>query len=330
MYKRLGLPLVAALAFGAMTAADWPAHAEPVPVRVGVLEFGTVNWELDTIKHYGLDVEHGIRLDTVGLAGRDATAIALRGGEVNAIVIDWVWVSRERAEGYDYTFIPFSKAVGALVVPAGSQIESLADLEGTRVGIAGGPLDKSWLILRALAEQDYGLDLTTALEPVFGAPPLLHEELRAGRLDAVITYWHFVAELEAEGMHRVLDVLEAGRQLGMESDPPLLGFVFSESWAAENPEAVTGLMQASRAAKELLATDQEAWERLRPLVRPKDDAHFAALIEGYRAGIPTSWGPQEREDAERVFAIMAELGGEELVGPSGRLEPGTFWAPAEF
>jgi NitT/TauT family transport system substrate-binding protein len=93
MSNRLSV-LLATLLLCFMAVLDRPARADPVPVRIGVLEFGTVNWELDTIKHYGLDIEHGIRLDTVGLAGRDATTIALRAGEVDVIVIDWVWVSR--------------------------------------------------------------------------------------------------------------------------------------------------------------------------------------------------------------------------------------------
>lgn len=330
MPRCLHLPVLTAFVLGLLVAAGRPVVAEPVPIRVGTLQFGTVSWELDTIKRYGLDHEHGVDLQMVGLAGRDATTIALQAGEVDMIVIDWIWVTRERAAGRDYTFVPFSKAVGALVVPAGAEIASLADLAGRKVGIAGGPLDKSWLLLRALAEQEHGLDLEASVETVFGAPPLLNEQLRMGRLDAVVTYWQFVARLEAEGMVRLLDVNEAARRLGMGSDVPLLGFVFRESWAEENRAAVLGLLEASREAKDLLARDDEAWEHLRPLMQAEDEATFVALREGWREGIPTSWGIEEREDAEQVFAIMAELGGEQLVGGSDRLEPGTFWAPAQF
>ena len=41
-----------ALALGMTTCA---ALAETPVLRAAVLKFGTVNWELDTIKHYGLD-----------------------------------------------------------------------------------------------------------------------------------------------------------------------------------------------------------------------------------------------------------------------------------
>jgi NitT/TauT family transport system substrate-binding protein len=327
---KLAAMLFAVLALCSMLVPDRPAVADPVPIRVGVLEFGTVNWELNTIRHYGFDTQHGIDLQPVGLAGRDATALALRSGDVDAIVIDWIWVSRERAQGYDYTFMPFSKAVGALVVPQDSDIEDLSDLEGRHIGVAGGPLDKSWLLLRALAEKEHGLDLEAAVEVAFGAPPLLNEQLRLGRLDGVVTYWHFVAALEAEGMRRVLDVEQIGRRLGIESDVPLLGFVFHQDWADDNEAALLGLLRASLAAKALLAVDDSAWERLRPVMQVEDEAVFVQLRQGYRDGIISSWGDQERGDAEQLFSIMAEYGGAELVGESDRLEPGTFWDPARF
>jgi NitT/TauT family transport system substrate-binding protein len=60
-------------------------------------------------------------------------------------------------------------------------------------------------------------------------------------------------------------------------------------------------------------------------MRAPDEATFLALREGFRRGIPRRWGKAEREDAVRLFAVMAELGGEELVGKNPQLQPGTFW-----
>lgn len=58
-------------------------------------------------------------------------------------VADWIWVARQRAAGKPYVFLPYSRAVGGVVVPSGSNAETLADLSGQKIGIAGGPLDKS-------------------------------------------------------------------------------------------------------------------------------------------------------------------------------------------
>ncbi len=294
-------------------------------VRLGVLKFGTVNWELETIKTRQLDKAEGITLDVLGLASKNATAVALQSGEVDMIVTDWIWVSRQRADGADFTFVPYSTAAGALVVPADSPINSLGDLAGKRVGIAGGPLDKSWLLLRAYALREAGLDLDQEVEKVFGAPPLLSEQLRAGRVDAVINFWHYVARLEAEGFKSLLPVEAITQGLDIDNRVPLIGFVFSDAWAEKNEGLVMSLLRASLEAKAVLRDSNEAWQALRPLMKAKDEATFLALRDGYRRGIPDAWGPKEKKDAGRLFEILAELGGRKLVGRADRLQDGTFW-----
>jgi NitT/TauT family transport system substrate-binding protein len=299
-------------------------------VKVGVLKFGTVSWELDVIKHNGLDKAEGIDLQLVELASNNAIAVALQAKAVDAIVTDWLWVTRQRAAGAPYTFAPYSTSVGSLMVPADSPVHSLDDLRGKRLGIAGGPVDKNWLVIQALSLKRHGLDLNEAAEKVFGAPPLLNEQIEMGKIDAVINNWNFVAELEAKGFRRLIGADEAAHDLGITSDVPLLGYVFDETWAAAHRDDALGLIRASRKAKQLLAQSDSEWERLRPMMKASDEATFKALRDEFRSGIPQRWGEAERSDAARLFAIMAKLGGTDLVGKSHELQPGTFWSEVSY
>ncbi len=322
--------------FGALLAlfvlfAGPSVHAADKPViRVGVLKFGTVNWELDVIRHHKLDAAEGVEVEIVELAGNPATQVALQGGAVDMIVTDWLWVSRQRTQGADYTFIPYSTAVGKVMVPVGSPIALLGDLKGRKLGIAGSPLDKGWLMLRALMLQDYGFDPDTATERMFGAPPLLNEQIRSGSLDAVLNYWHFAARLQAAGLRPLIGIDEVTRKLGITTDVPIIGYVFSEQWAARQPKAVEGFARASIAAKKIMQDSDAEWQRLRPLTQAEGDATLLALRDGYRDGIPTAWGDAERADAAKVFAILAKIGGSELIGNADRLAPGTFWNGLKF
>ncbi|MGH1330002.1 MAG: ABC transporter substrate-binding protein [Paracoccaceae bacterium] len=301
------------------------ATAEDLPVlRASVLKFGTVNWELDTIKHHKLDEANGFALDVQGVAGSAAAQIAFQGGETDVIVSDWLWVARMRAAGKDYVFVPYSKAVGGLMIPEGSTAKSLADLKGGKIGIAGGPVDKSWLILRAYAEQEFGMDLAAETEQVFGAPPLIFKSAMSGDLDGAINFWHFLAKMEAAGMRELVSVDTAAQALGLDPETPLLGYVIRAEMLRDHPELVNGLAAASRGAKEILASDQEEWVRLRPRMNAKTDAQFSALIAGFRAGIPAP-GPVDEIAANRMLALMAKLGGEKLVGPLMELPDGIFY-----
>ncbi|SMX34555.1 ABC transporter substrate-binding protein [Actibacterium lipolyticum] len=302
------------------------AFAETPVLRAAVLEYGTVNWELDTIKHYGLDAENGFTLDVQGVAGGSAAQVAFQGGTADVIVSDWLWVARQRAAGKDFVFIPYSKAVGGVLVPENSSAQSLSDLKGGKIGIAGGPLDKSWLILRAYAQQEYGMDLAAQTEQVFGAPPLIFKTALSGDLDGAINFWHFMAKMEAAGMRKLVDVADAAAALGLDPETPLLGYVVKGELLRDNPDLIHGLAKASRGAKDLLASDDAAWERLRERMKASNEAQFDGLKAGFRAGIPAA-GPVDEAAADRMLQLMARLGGADLVGEATTLPDGLFVQP---
>ena len=299
-------------------------------VRIGTLKFGTVSWELETIRAKGFDRDAGITLEIVDFAGNQATQIALQAGSVDMIVSDWLWVARRRSEGEPVSFLPYSSSVGALVVPAASPIADIPDLAGKRIGVAGTRIDKSWLLLQALARRRHNLDLERAAEVVYGGPPLLNQQIEAGRLDVVLNYWHFAARLEAKGMRQLMGVNDIMRGLGLAGEIPALGYTFRESWGRENTATLNGFVTASRAAKELLRTSDAAWNDLRPLMQVEDDATFQRLRDRYREGIPQRWGDLERSEAAKLYAILAETGGRELVGEANTLDPATFWPGVVF
>jgi NitT/TauT family transport system substrate-binding protein len=314
-----------ALAMATPLTLQAQAAAAPDSIRIAALKYGTGNWELDVIRRHQLDQAQGFELDVKEYAGTPATLVALLAGDTDLAINDWLWVARQRSEGRPFTFAPYSTATGALVVPKDSAIHGLADLKGKRLGIAGGPLDKNWLILRALSIKQQGTDLAGAVEPVFGAPPLVGEQLKQGRVDAVVTYWHYAARLTAAGFTPVLQVKDAIKALGIDTDLPMIGYCFDETWAAAHRESLLGFLRAAQQARTLLRDSDSEWKALRPLMEAPDEATFIALRDGYRAGIPTRWGAAERAGAQRLFESLREVGGSQLAGTASQLPRGTFW-----
>ncbi len=311
--------MAAVLAFGIGSTV---AAEDPPSLRIAAQMSGTVNWELQTILHHGLDVANGFSLDLMDVSGSPAAQVAFQGGEADVIVSDWIWVARQRAEGQDVAFVPYSKAVGGVMVLKDSAFETLADLRGEQIGIAGGPLDKSWIILRALAKSQ-GFDLAAETTQVFGAPPLIFKAALDGETAAAVNFWHFMAKQEVAGMRVLVSVADAAEELGLDPNTPLLGYIVKGETLRDSPELIQGLAAASRAAKELLARDDAEWDRLRPIMNAASDGEFVALREGFRAGIPDP-GPVNEEDVAQVLAIMAELGGTDLVGRATGLPEGVF------
>lgn len=312
--------LIAGIAIWLMAAF---AMAEDARLRGAVLEIGTVNWELTTIRNREFDKAEGYELAITPFADNGATRIALEGGEADFAVADWVWVVAQNAAGKDYVFLPYSRAVGGLVVAGDSPIKALPDLAGKKVGIAGGPVDKSWLILQAYALKEHGFDLKANTEQVFGAPPIIMKAGLSGDNEGTINFWHFLAKMRAAGMRELISVEKAAGGLGLDPDVPLLGYVFKREFAEANPDIVMGFARSSWAAKELLRADDAAWEEIREMMNAANDEQYEELKTLWRAGIPIK-GPVNEKSAADMFDLMRELGGEKLVGKATNLPEGIF------
>jgi NitT/TauT family transport system substrate-binding protein len=314
----LGMLLVA-LSASACCAAE--------AVRVAVQKTGTFSWELAVIRAHQLDKQADIAIDAVELASPEAGKIALRAGNADIMVSDWLWVSRERALGAKLTFYPYSSALGAVMVPASSPIKTLADLKGRKLAVAGGPLDKSWLLLQAALKRD-GVDLKSQATISYGAPPLLAAKLADGEMDAGLNYWNFCAALEAKGFRRLAGVEDLLPAFGAKGRTAMIGYVFDEDWAATHRDLVTRFLSVTAKAKEILASSDTDWQTIAPLTGAQDEATLRAYRDRYREGIPRRPVAAEEADARILYGVLAAIGGRDLVGPAAELSPGTYYKDA--
>src|SRR3954465_8944930 len=240
-------------------------------LRVAVQKTGTFAWELAVIRAHGLDKKADLSVEVIELASPEAGKIALRAGNAHIVVTDWLWVSRERGLGAKLTFYPYSSALGAVMVPAASSIKTLADLRGRKLAVAGGPIDKSWLLLLAWLKMS-GIDLKSEATIAYGAPPLRAAKTLIGEMDATLNYWNFCAVLEAKGFRRVAGIEDLLPKLGARGRIAMIGCVFDEVWAGANPDLASRFVAMTRKAKEILATSDAEWEKIRPLTGAPDDA----------------------------------------------------------
>jgi NitT/TauT family transport system substrate-binding protein len=315
-YLRLLMVAVATFAASSAMAAE--------RIRIAAQKTGTFAWELDILKAHGLDQKAGIDIETTELASTEAGKVALESGSVDLMLSDWLWVARARALGDDVVFYPYSSALGGVMVPAQSPIGGIADLKGKKLAVAGGPLDKSWLLLQALARRS-GLDLKTQADIVYGAPPLLQQKALQGETDATLTFWNFCAELEGSGMRRAVPMADVMKSLGAVGPVAMVGYVFNGKWAERNRSLLDRFFAASRQAKDILAQSPDEWQRLAPRISANGIAALDVYRQRYLEGIPRRPLGAEVADARTLYAVLADIGGADLVGPARALDPGTFY-----
>ncbi len=303
-----------------------PCFASELPtIKVSALEFGTINWVLQTIKRTQLDKQNGFNLTVHPVASTQAGKIALQANAADIIISDWIWVARLRGnQQTSFSFAPYSSATGGIMVSKRSPITQLSDLAHKKIGIAGGPLDKNWLLLQVLALKQ-NIHLNDRAHTVFGAPPLLNNLFKQGEMDALVNFWHYNARLKADGYVEFTTTQKIIEQLGIKNHIPMLGYVFRPTWAHNNSLVLNSFLNVSQQASLLLCHSDPHWTAILPLTRTDNVSTQALLREGFCKGRITHFSDDGKHAVARIYSMLADIGGEQLTGPTSWLDPDLFW-----
>ena len=303
-----------------------PIAAKENVLSIGLLKYGSVNWEIDIIKHNKLDKINNFSIKKKFFSTKNAAAIALQGKSVDMIVTDWIWVARQRGENRNYVFHPHSMTVGGIMVKHDSEIDDIKDLENKKLGIAGSSIDKNWLLFRAYTNKNLNKDPKSFLKPIYAAPPLLNEFVERNEIDSVLNYCHYNARLKSKGYKEIISVDSILKNLGIKTKIPAIGWVFSEDFGKNNNELMNNFFNASKEAKEIMMSSDDEWERIFPLTKAKDRTMLIHLRDAYRNGIPLTFGNDEIEETKKIYKILARYGGRDLIGKVKKISSNMFWS----
>lgn len=296
-------------------------------LRVGVLSYGTVNWGLDVLKHHQLDKKKGFHLEVVKLASKKAQLVALLGGEVDVIVNDWIWVNTLRDSGKDLSFYPYSRALGTILVNKESEIKTLKDFakKPYSLGVAGGPHDKTWLLIRSYYKSTYGRDFKKDTKQVFASPPIIFKKMLDNSLDGAINFWHFNSKLQGKGYRPIISIDEILKDLGVNKEITFVGWVFNRSFAEKNSKLINSFLDTTQESKILLKKNKTEWERIRPLMRVKSEKTFETIKQNYEKGIVYSFQKEDITELEKVFKILKKEAGSHYINESIPFDTKSFW-----
>ena len=300
--------------------------AETLPqIKVGVLQYGTINWELSHIKSQQLDTQNGFQLIVIPMANKNAAAIALQSNAVDIIMSDVFWVARQRHLGKDYQILPMHKISGGIYGKPGIPL-SINTLSQYSLGVAGGATDKNFIILQSYATAQNST--ITTQNASFGAPPLLHRMLTSGQIDLMLNFWHYNARASAAGFENLLPVNKMLTKLNIETEVPLMGWVASEAWLSQNQTVFEAFATQSWRAKQRFISEPQLWETVRTLTKAQNDEVFHALRQAYPATILTDFSPRQARAFEQLFNLVVDAEQTALLGDMKQLAKGIYWPEA--
>lgn len=296
-----------------------PVHAAQI-LRIGLEAGGSFTWVLRVIQREGIDRRRDVAFRSTRFATKAAAETALRGGEVDVKVDDWLFVTWARAQGLRVQAVDgFSRAVGGVVVREDGPIRSIPDLRARRIAVTGAA-DKSYLVLRAVAVSQFGFDPQQNSTVLSAAPPLLNRLLERGDTDAIVQYWQFIPGLVASGRYRELASTAAlVRRVAPGADLPFLVIVASDDAVASRSETLRPFLAAVREGAALLASRRDLWDALfdEDLLGIPDRAIIPALMARYRAGLAGPWSQGTVDGLVRLTSKLVGVAGPEVLGVSG-------------
>lgn len=293
---------------------------------------GSPRYLLYTMKRLGLDHEHGFHLDLELVSdelegGVETVESKLQTDDADLIDIDYISTARERAEGAPIVAVhPYGRTVGGLVAPEDSNIDSIEDVRGKRIGVVRR-LDKNWILVRAACRERHGFDPDEAATPVeAGSKVDLTRMLEDDEVDAILQFWPIIPEITERGPYE--EVLSMSRLVqtlsGTENRLPISTFLTSEAYLNNNRDAVRAFTDAYRATVDRLVTDDEPWEVVGETLMTYDDpAIVRAVRDGWRDMVVQEWDAETVDGMAQLFDSLHEIGGTEALGVD-HIPDGTF------
>jgi NitT/TauT family transport system substrate-binding protein len=267
-----------------------------------------------TIKKYGLDRKYGFDLQLVPAATTQAAVVAIQSGGAEIGAWNWPDVARMATQGIKALGIgPLMKWANTVVVPANSTIGSIPDLKGKKFGIIHRTgLD--WIVMRALARKEYGLDIEAELTMQEAGIQLLRGLIEQGQLDATLMYNDYTPGMVASGRYRQLArIKDYVDQLGI-PDAAYLLFAARLDYAQRNPGNIKAFLAAYRDAIGILSSDDAAWVEPAKTLKIDDPAVVARLRDQTRPLLVPRFSPSAEADIRRTFDILVDTAGP---GPLG-------------
>ena len=315
--------VLAALSMPAAAAQD----IMPAPVlRIALEAGGTFTWVLRVVHTLGLGSRHGLNLEPTLFATKAAAEAALRAGDADVKVDDWLFVSWARAQGLRVRAVDgFSNSVGGVVVRSDGPIRNIADLRHRRIGVTS-IADKGYLALRAVAAAQVGFDPQTGSDVIPAAPPLLTQLLQRGDVDAIVQYWQFIPRLVATGRFRELASTAAlVRRLAPGADLPFLVIVATDDVIRSRPGLLRAFLASVREGAAALGSRRDLWDGLFDdgVLGVPDRALIPGLMARYRTGMAGRWDQATIDGLEALTARLVEVAGPDIVGVS-RMDPAAY------
>ncbi|MEC7763649.1 MAG: ABC transporter substrate-binding protein [Pseudomonadota bacterium] len=277
-----------------------PLHAQDL-TEIKVINAPTAFEPLWLAQEEGIFEKHGLKAEIIPGGPPDAMMPQLITGQAQFALTSGLAVMNASAKGLPVQLVVGNMmsqngtvATAALIAPGDSEIDSVEDLAGKKIGITSLNNQPHLALLMSATDKGVDIDGLTFVEL---PPPAMVTANDKGTVDAIYALDPYMSAAIQSGYKKV----EESVSLYMDGLPSV-SFAAGSEYVAENPEIVEAFIAAMTEAEEFANANPE---RVRDI-----DRKYTKLDEEFIANRPLStFVPQINADAlQKVGDAMVEYG----------------------
>lgn len=317
---RAGAALFGGLGLGAFlvacgddaAAAPTDAHGNTLsPIKIGAVQPGTAGSVIDPITaEFGLDTKHGLTLIRDSGGGVGTGQENLLTGLLDTFAFGPIGATEANTAGHDVVIVgPQLWNHGRWLVPADSDVTSVEDLKGKRIGVQ--PASSDTYKAAALGLAVNGIDFEREFQ-IFPGQPIANLALyERGDLDAIIAIEPNATRLVAQGNRQIATVSEHWQKGTGDSNPLFLnGAAFQRSWLDANRDVAKRFVDLRAEANSLVTADPTLLSKHYEAygIPAEEEAAIALLPERLGGIYPSTWDADVFANMDKQIQIALEIG----------------------
>ncbi|WP_080734025.1 ABC transporter substrate-binding protein [Rhodococcoides fascians] len=317
---RTGGLLIGSLGLGALLTACGSAQStsavdqngKPLaPIKIGAVQPGTAGSVIDPITtEFGLDAKHGLTLLRDGGGGVGTGQENLLTGLLDTFAFGPLGATEANNAGHDIVIVgPQLLNHGRWLVPADSDITSVEDLRGKRVGVQ--PASSDTYKAAALGLAVNGIDFEREFQ-IFPGQPIANLALyERGDLDAIIAIEPNATRLVAQGSRQIASVSQLW-QKGTGDNAPLFlnGAAFQRSWLTQNRDTAARFVALRSEANSLITADPSLLSTYYEAygIPATEEAAIDLLPERLAEIYPSTWDAAVFANMDKQIQVALDIG----------------------
>ena len=312
---------LACLGVAAPVAAQEMVKGNGGKIRMLYVESGTTSYLIHAFKKFALDKKYNIEIVPTPNPTTTTAVVAMQGGSAELANFGWNDLSRYQQGGYSVVGVTPWLRWGAdfYLVAADSPIKAVSDLKGKKIGTSS-KVTLNYVLLKAVAKDNFNLDLDKDAQVYEGAQPLLRGLAEQGQIDVAGMFNSVSPAMIATGKFRsFMKVSELVSMYGL-PDTPYLFWSFDGKYAKANPENVKAYVRMYQDAIQILKTNDEVWlERGRELQQTDDVTRL--FMDAARTDLILKFDENTEKNIQIIFDKFLPIAGKEAFGID-KLTPG--------